>query len=99
MIYSNVTTEAQSRAYRAFGFAAELLAAGVLMLTEGHGHASLRAWLGEGRQIMEFSSGRRLRLAPVRRTWTPVRKPKDRETTDSLCSGHLVKNPLQIGLL
>ena len=111
LIYSNVTTEAQSRAYRAFGFAGELLAAGddvtivfdgggsatlaavldpkhdlhrawrkvapalrgvcgycakaygvqetliaagVPMLTDDHGHASLRALLGEGRQIVTF---------------------------------------------
>lgn len=111
VIYSNVTTEALSRAYRAFGFAAELLAAGddvaivfdgggsatlaavldpkhdlhrawtkvapalrgvcgycakaydvqdtlkaagIPMLTDDHGHASLRALLGEGRQIITF---------------------------------------------
>jgi hypothetical protein len=111
VIYSNVTTEAKSRAYRAFGFAAELMAAGddvsivfdgggtatlaavldprhdlhrswrkvssalrgacdycaqaygvhdalvsagVPMLTDDHGHASLRALLGEGRQIITF---------------------------------------------
>ena len=111
VIYSNVTTEAQSRAYRAFGFAAELLAAGddvtivfdgggsatlaavldpkhdlhrawskvapalrgacgycakaygvqevlkaagIPLLTEDRGHASLRALLGEGRQIITF---------------------------------------------
>lgn len=111
VIYSNVTTEAKSRAYRAFGFAAELMAAGddvaivfdgggsatlaavldprhdlhrawrkvapalrgvcgycaqaygvhealrtagIPMLTEDHGHASLRKLLGEGRQIITF---------------------------------------------
>jgi hypothetical protein len=111
VIYSNVTTEAASRAYRAFGFAAELMAAGddvaivfdgggsatlaavlnpahdlhrawkrvapalrgvcsycakaygvqetliaagIPMLGEDHGHASLRALLGEGRQIITF---------------------------------------------
>ena len=111
VIYSNVTTEAQSRAYRAFGFATELMAAGddvtivfdgggsatlaavldpkhdlhgawrkvatalrgvcaycakaygvqdsliaagIPMLTEDHGHASLRALLTEGRQIITF---------------------------------------------
>jgi hypothetical protein len=111
VIYTNVTTEALSRAYRAFGFAAELMAAGddvaivfdgggsatqaavldprhdlhrawrkvapalrgvcdycakaygvqdelrvagVPMLTEDHGHASLRALLGAGRQIVTF---------------------------------------------
>ena len=111
VIYSNVTEEAQSRAYRAFGFAAELLAAGddvtivfdgggsatlaavlnpkhdlhrswskvapalrgvcgycakaygvqevlkaagIPFLTEDRGHASLRALLGEGRQIVTF---------------------------------------------
>jgi predicted peroxiredoxin len=111
VIYTNVTTEAQSRAYRAFGFAAELMAAGddvvivfdgggsatlaavldprhdlhrawrrvapalrgacgycaraygvyealrtagVTMLTEDHGHASLRALLIERRQIITF---------------------------------------------
>ncbi len=111
VIYSNVTTEALSRAYRAFGFAAELLAAGddvsivfdgggsatlaavldpkhdlhrawtkvapalrgvcgycakaygvqdaliaagIPMLADDHGHASLRALLDEGRQIITF---------------------------------------------
>lgn len=111
VIYSNVTTEALSRTYRALGFAAELMAAGddvaivfdgggsatlaavldpkhdlhrswrkvatalrgvcsycakaygvqesliaagIPMLTEDHGHASLRALLGEGRQIITF---------------------------------------------
>jgi hypothetical protein len=111
VIYSNVTTEAKSRAYRAFGFAAELMAAGddvtivfdgggsatlaavmdpahdlhrawkrvaaslrgvcgycakaygvheqlnaagIPMLADDHGHASLRALLGEGRQIITF---------------------------------------------
>lgn len=111
VIYSNVTTEAKSRAYRAFGFAAELMAAGddvaivfdgggtatlaavinprhdlhrawrqvapalrgacdycaqaygvhealvaagIPMLTDDRGHASLRALLGEGRQIVTF---------------------------------------------
>lgn len=111
VIYTNVTEEAQSRAYRAFGFAAELLAAGddvtivfdgggsatlaailnpkhdlhhawskvapalrgvcgycakaygvhaeltaagIPLLTDDRGHASLRALLGEGRQIITF---------------------------------------------
>jgi hypothetical protein len=111
VIYSNVTTEAKSRAYRAFGFAAELMAAGddvivvfdgggsatlaavldpkhdlhrawkrvaaslrgvcsycakaygvqdaliaagIPMLADDHGHASLLALLGEGRQIITF---------------------------------------------
>jgi hypothetical protein len=111
LIYSNVTTEALSRTYRAFGFAAELMAAGddvtiifdgggsatlaavldpahdlhrawkrvapslrgvcstcakgygvhdalktagIPMLADDHGHASLRALLGEGRQIITF---------------------------------------------
>jgi hypothetical protein len=111
VIYSNVTTEAKSRAYRAFGFAAELMAAGddvaivfdgggsatlaavldpahdlhrawkrvapalrgvcsycakaygvqetltaagIPLLADDHGHASLRALLGEGRQIITF---------------------------------------------
>jgi hypothetical protein len=111
VIYSNVTTEAASRAYRAFGFSAELMAAGddvaivfdgggsatlaavldpahdlhrawkrvapalrgvcgycakaygvqedlkaagIPMLVEDHGHASLRSLLGEGRQIITF---------------------------------------------
>lgn len=111
VIYSNVTQEAPSRAYRALGFVAELLKAGddvalvfdgggsatlaaildpahdlhrawkkaapalrgvcgycakaygvhaelaeadVAMLTEDHGHASLRALLEEGRQIVTF---------------------------------------------
>lgn len=111
VIYNNVTSEAQSPAYRAFGFAAELLAAGddvvivfdgggtatlaevirpehdlhrawkkaaaalrgacdycakayevhaalvaagVPMLKDDHGHASLRALLNEGRQIITF---------------------------------------------
>jgi len=111
VIYSNITTEAASRAYRAFGFVAELLAhgddvtlvfdgggsatlaavldpthdlhrawqkaapalkgvcgycaraygveadlkaAGVTLLTQDHGHASLRDLLGNGRQIVTF---------------------------------------------
>jgi hypothetical protein len=111
VIYSNVTQEAPSRAYRALGFVAELLKAGdevalvfdgggsatlaaildpahdlhrawtkaapalrgvcgycakayavqaaladagVVMLTEDHGHASLRELLEEGRQIVTF---------------------------------------------
>jgi hypothetical protein len=111
VIYSNITVEPASRAYRAFGFVAELLAhgddvvvvfdgggsatlaavlepghklhrpwqraaaalrgvcshcargygvadaltaAGVPMLTEDHGHASLRDLLLEGRQIITF---------------------------------------------
>lgn len=111
VIYSNVTTEALSRTYRALGFAAELVAAsddvaidfdgdgsatlaavldpkhdlyrswrrvatalrgvcgycakaygvreslipaGIPMLSEDHGHASLRALLGEGRQFITF---------------------------------------------
>ena len=111
VIYSNITTETQSREYRAFGFAAELLAAGddaslvfdgggsstlaavldpthdlhrawkrvapalrgvcsycakaygvqetlmaagIPMLVDDHGHASLRALLGEGRKIITF---------------------------------------------
>ncbi len=111
VIYANVTSEAQSRAYRAFGFVAELLragddvtlvfdgggsatlaavldpahdlhrawlraapalrgvcsycakaygvqpalvAAGIQMLADDHGHASLRALLDEGRQIITF---------------------------------------------
>jgi hypothetical protein len=45
VIYSNVTTEAPSRAYRAFGFAAELLAAGddVAIIFDGGGSATLAA--------------------------------------------------------
>ena len=111
VIYSNVTEEASSRAYRALGFVAELLKAGddvtlvfdgggsatlaaildpshdlhrawiraapalrgvcgycakaygvqpalidagVAMLADDHGHASLRALLEEGRQIVTF---------------------------------------------
>ncbi len=111
VVYANVTTEAKSRAYRAFGFVAELLAhgddvtlvfdgggsatlaavldpghdlhaawgkaapalrgvcgycaraygvaealkaAGIPFLVEDHGHASLRALLSEGRQIVTF---------------------------------------------
>ena len=111
VIYSNVTTEALSRTYRALGFATELIAkgddvcivldgggsatlaaildpahdlhrvwtraaaalrgvcgycaksygvhealkaAGIPMLTDDHGHASLRALLVEGRQIITF---------------------------------------------
>jgi predicted peroxiredoxin len=47
VIYSNVTTEALSRAYRAFGFAAELLAAGddVTIVFDGGGSATLAAVL------------------------------------------------------
>jgi hypothetical protein len=111
VIYANITEEASSRAYRALGFAAELLrhgddvalvfdgggtatlaavldpahdlhatwkkaapalrgacrycaqaygvqpalaAAGVPMLADDRGHASLRAFLAEGRQIVTF---------------------------------------------
>lgn len=111
VIYNNITKEAVSPAYRAFGFAAELLAAGddvvivfdgggtatlaevirpeseihrawkraapalrgacdycakayevhaalvaagIPMLKDDHGHASLRALLNEGRQIITF---------------------------------------------
>jgi hypothetical protein len=111
VIYSNITTEAKSRAYRALGFVAELLRAGddvtlvfdgggaatlaaildpandlhrawtkaapalrgvcaycarsygvdavltaarIPMLTDDHGHASLRGLLAEGRQIITF---------------------------------------------
>ena len=45
VIYSNVTTEAKSRAYRAFGFAAELMAAGddVTIVFDGGGSATLAA--------------------------------------------------------
>lgn len=47
VIYSNITKEAQSRAYRAFGFAAELLAAGddVTIVFDGGGSATLAAVL------------------------------------------------------
>jgi hypothetical protein len=47
VIYSNVTTEAHSRAYRAFGFAAELLEAGddVAIIFDGGGTATLAAVL------------------------------------------------------
>ena len=111
VIYTNITSEAKSPPYRAFGFAAELLAggddvaivfdgggtatlaevirpendlhrawsrvanalrgacdycaksygvkgalgaAGVPLLADDHGHASLRALLNEGRQIITF---------------------------------------------
>jgi hypothetical protein len=111
VIYNNITSEAKSPAYRAFGFAAELLAAGddvaivfdgggaatlaevirpesdlhrawlraapalrgacdycakaygvkaalqaadIPLLADDHGHASLRALLNEGRQIITF---------------------------------------------
>lgn len=111
VIYTNITTEAKSPPYRAFGFAAELLAAGddvaivfdgggtatlaevirpesdlhrawmrvahalrgacdycakaygvrdalatagIPLLKDDHGHASLRALLNEGRQIITF---------------------------------------------
>lgn len=47
VIYSNVTTEAPSRAYRALGFAAELLEAGddVTIVFDGGGVATLAAVL------------------------------------------------------
>lgn len=47
IIYSNVTTEAPSRAYRAFGFVAELLAHGddVALIFDGGGSATLAAVL------------------------------------------------------
>jgi hypothetical protein len=53
VIYSNVTTEAQSRAYRAFGFAAELLAAGddVTLVFDGGGSATLAAVLDPGHDL------------------------------------------------
>jgi hypothetical protein len=45
VIYSNITTEAVSRAYRAFGFVAELLAHGddVTLVFDGGGSATLAA--------------------------------------------------------
>jgi hypothetical protein len=47
VIYSNITTEASSRAYRAFGFVAELLAHGddVTLVFDGGGSATLAAVL------------------------------------------------------
>lgn len=47
VIYSNVTQEAASRAYRAFGFVAELLAHGddVTLVFDGGGSATLAAVL------------------------------------------------------
>ncbi|WP_187971347.1 DsrE family protein [Aquibium microcysteis] len=47
VVYSNVTTEAPSRAYRAFGFVAELLAHGddVVLIFDGGGSATLAAVL------------------------------------------------------
>ncbi len=47
MIYSNVTTDAQSRANRAFGFAAALMTAGddVAIVFEGGGSVTLAAVL------------------------------------------------------
>jgi predicted peroxiredoxin len=53
VIYSNVTTEAQSRVYRAFGFAAELLAAGedVTLVFDGGGSATLAAVLDPGHDL------------------------------------------------
>jgi hypothetical protein len=47
VIYSNVTTEAASRAYRAFGFVSELLAHGddVTLVFDGGGSATLAAVL------------------------------------------------------
>lgn len=47
VIYSNITSEAPSRAYRAMGFAAELLEAGddVTILFDGGGVATLAAVL------------------------------------------------------
>ncbi len=45
IIYSNITEEAKSKAYRAFGFAAELIAAGddVTIVFDGGGSATLAA--------------------------------------------------------
>lgn len=53
VIYSNVTEEAQSRAYRAFGFVAELLAHGddVALVFDGGGSATLAAVLDPGHDL------------------------------------------------
>jgi hypothetical protein len=53
VIYSNVTTEAMSRAYRAFGCAAELMAAGddVTIVFDGGGSATLAAVLDPGHDL------------------------------------------------
>lgn len=53
VIYSNVTEEASSRAYRAFGFVAELLAAGddVTLVFDGGGSATLAAVLDPGHEL------------------------------------------------
>lgn len=53
VIYSNVTDEAMSRAYRAFGFAAELMAAGddVTIVFDGGGSATLAAVLDPGHDL------------------------------------------------
>ena len=53
VVYTNVTTEAPSRAYRAFGFVAELLAHGddVALVFDGGGSATLAAVLGEKNKL------------------------------------------------
>lgn len=53
VIYSNVTTEAQSRAYRALGFVAELLREGddVALVFDGGGSATLAAILDPGHDL------------------------------------------------
>ena len=53
VIYSNVTKEAQSRAYRALGFVAELLQAGddVALVFDGGGSATLAAILDPGHDL------------------------------------------------
>jgi hypothetical protein len=53
VIYSNLTQEAQSRAYRALGFVAELLRAGddVALVFDGGGSATLAAILDPGHEL------------------------------------------------
>ena len=60
IIYTNVMLESQSRAYRAFGFAAELLQAGddVAIVFDGGGAATLAAVIDPAH--------------PLHRSWTEV---------------------------
>lgn len=53
IIYSNVTKEAPSRAYRALGFVAEILRAGddVALVFDGGGSATLAAILDPGHDL------------------------------------------------
>lgn len=61
VICSNITTEAMSRAYRALGFAAELMAAGddVNIVFDGGGSATLAAVIDPARQYPRQGAGAR----------------------------------------